>query len=304
MTAESAHRITISLDGLKPLIVTLPHPILPSSFKTISHPKDGVVEITATKALNYLWPTPASRWDVETFDEWKDEKALKILPGMVDENSQAGGKDFSQVRNLFRQIFIAAMRPSGQLLFQVRIKGRAFNNFYIRAHPPVRISPEGDPILPLSVMDPKLTEKDGKLDSSRDADDFLAAFGSSRDSTDVAPVFFDRVEGVGILRFILRQYSKEIQPTAWQMENLPSIGDIFSPWLATFIVPIHTSDEFLKEPGESTPLSKQQHGRCWNCSKSSKENLKRCSRCKAVSYCSVECQRADWSAHKSSCFAP
>lgn len=39
----------------------------------------------------------------------------------------------------------------------------------------------------------------------------------------------------------------------------------------------------------------------------SKETLKRCSRCKEVSYCSKTCQRTHWPDHKSSCksnFAP
>lgn len=30
-------------------------------------------------------------------------------------------------------------------------------------------------------------------------------------------------------------------------------------------------------------------------------NLKKCSRCKAVSYCGADCQRAHWAVHKRSC---
>jgi len=41
--------------------------------------------------------------------------------------------------------------------------------------------------------------------------------------------------------------------------------------------------------------------RCQTCGKPSE---KRCTRCKAVSYCNTECQRADWPTHKGVCPKP
>ncbi|EFX85304.1 hypothetical protein DAPPUDRAFT_314032 [Daphnia pulex] len=41
-------------------------------------------------------------------------------------------------------------------------------------------------------------------------------------------------------------------------------------------------------------------GRCANCKKTS-PNLKLCSRCLSISYCCKECQRSDWSNHKTVC---
>ncbi len=38
---------------------------------------------------------------------------------------------------------------------------------------------------------------------------------------------------------------------------------------------------------------------CSSCGKT--DNLKKCGRCKQVSYCSGSCQKADWTAHKKSC---
>lgn len=34
------------------------------------------------------------------------------------------------------------------------------------------------------------------------------------------------------------------------------------------------------------------------------EHLKKCSVCRAVSYCSVDCQKVDWNQHKKVCQKP
>lgn len=47
-----------------------------------------------------------------------------------------------------------------------------------------------------------------------------------------------------------------------------------------------------------------ERGRCAAGSKAKGEGvgeLKRCSRCRSASYCSVECQRADWQLHRQVC---
>ena len=54
------------------------HAALPDpspSLKTIWLPDDGVVEITATKALHDLWPNDVkeSRWNDESLETWKDD---------------------------------------------------------------------------------------------------------------------------------------------------------------------------------------------------------------------------------------
>ncbi|OJT13569.1 hypothetical protein TRAPUB_9885 [Trametes pubescens] len=43
--------------------------------------------------------------------------------------------------------------------------------------------------------------------------------------------------------------------------------------------------------------------RCAECSKPS-DDLQKCARCKAVSYCSKGCQKAHWKKHKPTCVAP
>jgi hypothetical protein len=48
----------------------------------------------------------------------------------------------------------------------------------------------------------------------------------------------------------------------------------------------------------------RMQGECENCARKGREGFKLCSRCKAVRYCCVDCQKVDWRAHKKGCKAP
>jgi hypothetical protein len=106
--------------------------------------------------------------------------------------------------------------------------------------------------------------------------------------------------------------STKMKPSLWQEENVP-LGK-FSPFLASFIAPLyldnqyHESEEEIETTKDKIRSLKKDHNIpqgdpnvCARCLKSSSVKLKRCSRCKSVSYCTVECQKADWSKHKTYC---
>ena len=52
-----------------------------------------------------------------------------------------------------------------------------------------------------------------------------------------------------------------------------------------------------------THQSRQKHNACALCGKSD-GNVSKCARCKETTYCSAECQRADWKVHKKVCTPP
>ncbi|KAJ7248245.1 hypothetical protein B0H12DRAFT_1123755 [Mycena haematopus] len=55
-------------------------------------------------------------------------------------------------------------------------------------------------------------------------------------------------------------------------------------------------------PGEKFPLS-SSCAVCHNETEKSRKSLKQCSKCELTRYCSVDCQRTDWSRHKVCCAA-
>ncbi len=168
-------------------------------------------------------------------------------------------------------------------------------DWYIRAHPPVRMSPRGTPFLLLSAVDHHKTRQltaEGKLDQRRSIEEFHRIF-SPTESEGIVTIHLYTAEEVRIIRYILQLNSTKMQPSSWQKKNLPLKEP--SPWLATFIRPLYRDGQINEN--DVIPRSA-----CRNCLKPV-INLKRCSACKTVSYCSVECQRADWPSHKPSCVA-
>ncbi|KAJ6470748.1 hypothetical protein C8R47DRAFT_1054645 [Mycena vitilis] len=91
-----------------------------------------------------------------------------------------------------------------------------------------------------------------------------------------------------LLLRLLRKNSKRIDPT-YQPEGL--LRD--EPFKLSFLLPI----------GPLTSKDRGKHNTiegCPNCGDSAPD-LKKCSRCLSVSYCSKECQANDWKAHRSVC---
>lgn len=154
--SDSAHQITVSLDGIKPLTFTLPYPILPDNLKATLRRKDAIVEITATKALKELWPDDFVRpehlrWNPDELELWKSNENLGVHMASqfnLDYLIIPAGNETNvlcQVRETIRTMFVHATQ-NGNILFQLQFKApnqKTTVDWYIRAHPPARMSPRG-----------------------------------------------------------------------------------------------------------------------------------------------------------------
>ena len=106
----------------------------------------------------------------------------------------------------------------------------------------------------------------------------------------------------------LEQYTAIEFKQTQAIPNWPKIGDTYEADLHTLVsflrhrIPCSCLDEKYEEVKHITKT-----GLCWNpqCSirdrKVERSKAKYCSRCRCVTYCSRECQEADWSGHKSVC---
>ena len=293
---RSSHRITVSLDGVKPLTVTLPYPILPDTIKATLRRTDGTVVVVAAKAVNDLWPEDVIRdqfqWQSEILERCTDVKWIArhlesqfhpstTVCGVL--RTRATGDLLSQMRSLMTSIFFTAIHDK-KTLIELRSKGPPdTEEWLIRAHLPLRISPRGAPILLLSALDQsQIADPTPQIQAK------LKRILCDGDVSRTFEIAFLTSEMAQLFRYILRSNSTKIQPITWQKKNLPQGGD--SPWLATFIQPLYY-DGVIQPPDVA--------GACRHCGKPDAQ--KKCGRCLVAPYCSVECQRADWPTHKLSC---
>jgi hypothetical protein len=70
---------------------------------------------------------------------------------------------------------------------------------------------------------------------------------------------------------------------------------------------LHVQQHDIDDLRVNAPVPEPSVAACHFCAKSQAHaatRLKLCNRCRSVSYCSVECQRSDWGAHKKECAKP
>ena len=294
---QSSHRITVSLDDLEPLTITLPYPILSDTIKATLNQESGTVDVVAAKALNDIWPEDVIRdqfrSNVENLEEYTN---LKGITGHLESQyrkitfvrgalSVSDNFDdlLSKMRSTIAGIFRFAAKEK-KMFIEVRSKGPSeTKEWFIRAHLPIRTSSRGAPIILLSALD----QSQVAHQTPQDQDKLKETLCDRDVSKQLYTLLLPREE-LQLFRSILRFNSTKIQPTTWQKKNLPQGGD--SPYLATFIQPLYF-DGFIPDPDVV--------GACRHCGKEGAQ--RRCGRCHTAPYCSAECQRADWPDHKSMC---
>lgn len=319
---ESAHEVILTLNeptNLKPLTLSFPHPILVDNIRATLFRKDHSVDMILTKAVREPWPVEFlaaenSRLIVERLKPWKENNAsflehhlnTQFNITMLMKPSDTLASALHRVREIIKTIFLQAIR--GQEFFAIKRPERSSStekiDWWLRVHMPVRISPNRGPILMLTALDYQLSEnltKSGTQSKQEATADFFRIFNQA--SKDVR---IKSEEDAQLLRYVLRLNSTKMVLSTWHKKNLPSGEN--SPWLATFISPLY--NEYQLRSADIASMSPdrkftgspsvEEERSCANCEKTS-QNLKRCSRCRAIEYCSVECQRTHWIQHKIVC---
>ncbi len=334
---ESAHLVTLSLsqpDSMQPLVLSFPHPVLVDNIRATLHRKDRFVDLILTKATREPWPCEFrpienSKFSVERFKPWEDKKKNSLaihlsaqfnITFLMNNPSELMTSALNEVREIIKTLFVGTT-VHGRELFAIQRRSKSSTKssssaeWYVRAHLPIRTTPAGSPILILSVVDNRLAEtlaESKKLDKEQSLADFTRIFAQRLNASEnLLTTFMNSEEEVQLWRYVLRLNSTKMVPSAWQKKNLP-LGEN-SPWLATFVVPLYNDSPVNKvgfelEKNNNAPVSIKttargkvnEKGCCASCKKIP-ENLKRCSRCRAIDYCSVECQRAHWPQHKIVC---
>lgn len=318
LPCESAHGINVSLsqpNHMNQLALSFPHPIIVNEISATLHRKDRLIDLVLKKALYEPWPcefqTNQSKWVVDNFEPWKDSTEMSSLGihlgtqfkcNVIRNPSLLEKSDLNQVRELIKSFFFSVTVGVSKLFSVQREDSTEDPDWYIKAHPPVRFSPNGSPILMLSVFDHRLGEKFasmGKLDAQKYAAHFFRILGKSNHFS----AFRLSASEIQLFRYLLRLNSTKILPSIWQQKNLP-LGEN-SPWLATFVSPLYDdcpmNDKTYPYCNFTLPSNQEiNHSCCASCKKTA-QNLKRCGRCRTVVYCSVECQRSHWVQHKKVC---
>merc|ERR1712071_217186 len=331
--SEAGHQIIINCGQLEqqqnPLVLDFSFPIKAGEVETILVEQEKIIQFIVWKSI--YEPRPSDwiqpKWSHDQLAAWESLYTQKDLSRHMSaqfrysdlksqalEMEQLATTTLNEVRETIRTIFVASVL-SGHDVFVIQTKNaqQPRIDWYLLTHPPVLISPLGSPLLRITANDHSLAQKlvdQGRLHQQQAATDFQQIFSQCK-SSEVYTIFIQSEDEVNLLRYLFRLNSSKIEPTNWPIDNVPCA--VNSPWLSTFFCPLYVDqagsdsemEDFLEatrnlniQPAES---EEERAPECCTTCKLTTGNLKRCARCKTVKYCSVQCQRSDWSTHKLSC---
>jgi hypothetical protein len=143
-----------------------------------------------------------------------------------------------KLREIVRFLFFSHFRNSFYL-FAVCDRQENDPVFQFLARAPIRFTPQGAPLLLMSVIDHQLAQQlisQGKLDPEQCQSDVhrIITQGVSRE---VCSIRTSSAEEVQLLRYSLRLNSTKMRRGAWQSKNIPRGED--SPWMSTYVTPLY-----------------------------------------------------------------
>ena len=301
----------------------------------IEQKKRKLVHLILKKSLSDLWPIEfdnnSRKWDVDNLLQWtkfyNDTNLKEHIGAQLDcfdfvSNCNAPEKPLKpldEVRQLMRYIFISANNKKNLFFSICNLDNADEPLFFLFVRPSIRLTPQGNPILIVSVLDLKVGEQlktRGKFDG-KEIDENLNRILSTQEYH-LTSLQLKLAESVDLLRYSLRLNSTKIRPSAWQSKHLPLGED--SPWMASFLSLFyrefllnccHVFDPLVKQLYKSidehssidesieSSLAELLLGFCAQCQRS--EGLTKCEGCKRISYCSDECRQLDLDFHRRQC---
>ena len=308
--------------------IQVPWPFLVENANATFHykktEKSPPIKLILKKSLNDPWPSEfekSSNINIERWQPWiepgretgnglaihiNSQFPLEVLQDLMRNPDYIPNSALNEVRHIIKAVIGLHFEDKVDVfaIKDIRHPKKNKANFYLRVHPPLRVSPLGAPILLVSVVDINLSEKiffsQTEAVKREAAQAFQHIFSTAGE---MCCVYTYTDEGSALLRYLLRLNSTKMQPSNWQSKNLPRRED----WLATFLSPLYMDciHSFTPTQESSTSMATGANStnlikRCGHCN-STQEKMKRCSRCKSVYYCDINCQKTAWSKHKSSC---
>ena len=328
------------MPNLEPLILQVPWPFLSDNIdvslrKKNKKKKKKFIHLVLKKSLNDPFPADfggRSKWDLNLLKPWKEIEGHGTLKMHIEAQFHCdyfmmeklsykipNPSSLDEVREIVRAIFYGYYFNS-YLLFSIFYLEEPI--FYVKVQQKVRLAPNGSPLLIASVNDCQLAQQlivKGELDPAQYQADFHRIFTEGV-SQQVCTISASSIQELDLLRYAFRVNSTKMRRSVWQSINLPRGEN--SPWMASFVAPLYTEMcdfeckmissrmQFSPRTNEIT-INALQMGNvrfvkfpallmCSGCF-TKKIELKKCSRCKAVSYCSTACQKTHWSTHKLCC---
>ena len=265
----SAHEITLTVANVTPLTFYVCWLIISDAIKVklvAKSKKKKHVHLILKKSFNDPWPKEfggRSKFDTDRLKHWKDFESN----GSIEEHMEAqfdcrslnlerrfwknpSSSALNEVREIVRALFYGFCHNSFYL-FAVYDQKKTEPAFHLRAHPPVRFTPKGSPLLLVSVIDHRLAQQlitKGVLDREKyqsDVNEIIIQSDLHRInvpdiSREICSIRSSSTEELDLFRFSLRLNSTKMRRGAWQSKKIPRGDD--SPWMTTYVTPLYAEN--------------------------------------------------------------